>query len=73
MADDKRISEEKRGPYGDARPDADRSGKVTSSTTEEKVEDRENVSTVTPEDYPLADRENSAVDGRQGDRSSGHG
>ncbi len=73
MAEDKRIGEEKRGPYGDARPDADRNEKVTPSTTEEKVEDRENVSTVTPEDYPLADRENSAVDGRQGNRRSGHG
>jgi hypothetical protein len=73
MANDDRINEEKRGPFGDARPDADRNENVTPSLTEEKVEDRDNVSTVTPEDYPLADRENSAVDGRQGNRNSGHG
>jgi hypothetical protein len=63
----------KRGPFGDARPGADRNTDITPSLTEETVSDRENVGTVTPEDYPLADRENSAVDGRQGNQRSGHG
>lgn len=47
---------EKRGPLGDARPDAEPSRNVTPSLPQEKPEDRENVGTVTPEDYPLADR-----------------
>ena len=58
------TDEQERGPWGDARPDAGPTGDVTPSRPQEKVEDRENVSTVTPEDYPLADREDSAVDGR---------
>jgi len=43
----------KRGPLGDARPDAGGSPAATEgSRPQEKVEDRPNVSEVTPEDYP---------------------
>jgi hypothetical protein len=51
------ASEENRGPYGDARPDNTKlDPRTRGSRPQEKVEDRENVSTVTPEDYPVADR-----------------
>lgn len=48
------------GPFGDVRPDAPSADPRTNgSRPQEKVEDRENVSTVKPEDYPAADRETS--------------
>jgi len=47
-----------RGPLGDARPDnSTADSRVNPNLPQEEVEDRENVSIVTPEDYPLADRE----------------
>lgn len=47
-----------RGPLGDARPEAtDKNIKTSGTLRPEKVEDRENVGTVKPEDYPLADRD----------------
>lgn len=50
--------ENPKGPFGDVRPDAPSADPRTKgSRPQEKVEDRENVSTVTPEDYPAADRE----------------
>ena len=53
-----RKDETERGPLGDARRDADRQHTRTGgSLPQEDVEDRENVSTVTPEDYPEADRD----------------
>lgn len=45
------------GPFGDVRPDAPSADpRANGSRPQEKVEDRENVSMVTPEDYPAADR-----------------
>lgn len=47
-----------RGAFGDARPDnSDVDPRTGGSLPQEKVEDRENVSIVTPEDYPAVDRE----------------
>ena len=58
-----RKAETKRGPGGDARPDADEQDTRTGgSLPQEDVENRENVSTVTPEDYPEADRAISKPD-----------
>jgi hypothetical protein len=46
-----------RGPLGDARPDNSTvDPRANPSLPQEQVEDRENVSIVTPEDYPLEDR-----------------
>lgn len=46
-----------RGPLGDAIPgDDDMDPSTRGSTPQEDVEDRRNVSTVTPEDYPEAQR-----------------
>ena len=46
-----------RGPFGDARPDNVKDDpRANRSLPQANVEDRENVSTVTPEDYPEADR-----------------
>lgn len=46
-----------RGPYGDARPDNSKfDPRTRGSLPQEKVEDRKNVSIVTPEQYPAADR-----------------
>jgi hypothetical protein len=55
----KQISAEvDRGALGDARPgNTDIDPRTGGSLTQEKVEDRNNVSTVTPEDYPAEDRE----------------
>lgn len=42
-----------RGPLGDARPDsANHNTRTGGSQPQEKVEDRPNVGTVKPEDYP---------------------
>jgi hypothetical protein len=50
-------SKEQRGPLGDARPDHDAPDPRTrGGQPQEKVEDRPNVSTVTPEDYPKGQR-----------------
>lgn len=47
-----------RGLWGDARPDNTKTDPRTGgSLPEEQVEDRENVSSVSPEDYPAEDRE----------------
>lgn len=53
----------KRGPLGDARPDHEKHNTRTGgSLPQEKVEDRDNVSIVTPEDYPAEDRALSRPD-----------
>lgn len=53
-----KMSETDRGPLGDARPDnTGNDPGANPSLPQEDVEVRENVSTVTPEDYPVADRE----------------
>lgn len=66
MADRKSTedrAEPERGPWGDARPDADRHDTRTGgSVPQEKVDKRENVSVVTPEDYPAEDRAISRPD-----------
>lgn len=52
------VVEMDRGTYGDARPgNVKDDPRANPSLPQEKVDDRENVSTVSPEDYPLADRE----------------
>jgi hypothetical protein len=52
-----------RGPFGDARPDKVKNDpRANPSLPQEDVEDRNNVSTVTPEDYPLQDRALSRPD-----------
>jgi len=54
----KPASETPRGPFGDARPDKPGPDPRTGgSLPQEDVEDRPNVSTVEPEDYPAADRD----------------
>lgn len=61
-----------RGPSGDARPDAtDESRKTSGSLPPEKVEDRDNVGTVRPEDYPLEDRAAGDAATNRGARKSG--
>jgi hypothetical protein len=53
----RQVNDTDRGPFGDTRPDNTKNDtRATPSLPQENVEDRENVSTVTPEDYPLADR-----------------
>ncbi|MBB6124189.1 hypothetical protein [Sphingobium subterraneum] len=47
----------RREPAGDVQPDEnDIDPRTAGGQPQEKVEDRPNVSTVTPEDYPEADR-----------------
>jgi hypothetical protein len=54
----RQVTEMDRGPLGDARPDNVKNDpRANASLPQEDVEDRENVSTVTPEDYPKEDRE----------------
>lgn len=51
------VTEMDRGPFGDARPDNQKNDtRANRSLPEADVDDRENVSKVKPEDYPLADR-----------------
>ena len=51
------VTQIDRGPLGDARPDNTTADtRANPDRPQEKVEDRENVSIVTPENYPLADR-----------------
>lgn len=53
-----KSAEVDRGPFGDARPDnTEIDPRTGGSLPQEKVEDRENVSIVRPEDYPAEDRE----------------
>ncbi len=53
----RQATETDRGPLGDARPDNTNSDpRANPSLPQEQVEDRDNVSVVTPEDYPLVDR-----------------
>lgn len=58
MTDDVR-----RGPLGDARPDARREPDDDGPLPPEKVEDRDNVGTAEPTDYPRSDREAGDVSG----------
>lgn len=58
-----KVTEMDYGPYGDARPDNVKDDpRANRSLPQEDVDDRENVSTVTPEDYPIADRQDSRPD-----------
>lgn len=51
------VTEMDRGPFGGALPDDIKDDpRANRSLLQVDVEDRENVSTVTPEDYPEADR-----------------
>ena len=53
----------RRGPAGAARPnDEDPDPRTRGGQPQEGVEDRPSVSTVTPEDYPEADRADSRPD-----------
>ncbi len=53
----------RRGPAGDVRPNAqDPDPRTRGGQPQEDVEDRPSVSTVTPEDYPEADRAESRPD-----------
>lgn len=62
--EEKSIDETRRGPLGDARPGRDDADARTGGgQPQEGVEDRPNVSTVTPEDYPADDRADSKPDG----------
>jgi hypothetical protein len=64
-----------RGPLGDARPTAsDTNVQASGSTKQEQVEDRDNVSRVTPEDYPHQDRIDGDTSVNKGtDRKEGGG
>lgn len=64
-----------RGPLGDARPDGAERAPTPGGQKQEDVEDRENVSTVTPEDYPLDQRASADTAGlnRGRRRSKGSG
>lgn len=54
---DPRKKGPRRGPLGDVLPsDADPDPRTSGGEPPEKVEDRPNVGTVKPEDYPLKDR-----------------
>lgn len=53
MTDQARQPEKERGPLGDARPDATKDDPTTrGGQPPEKPEDRPNVGSVKPEDYP---------------------
>lgn len=53
----RQSTETDRGPFGDARPDNTKDDpRARPSLPQEDVEDRDNVSIVTPDDYPLEDR-----------------
>ena len=54
---EQQVTEMDRGPFGDALPDNTTDDpRANRSLPQADVEDRENVSTVTPEDYPASDR-----------------
>lgn len=60
--DREHASKTPRGPLGDARPDArDHDPRTGGGQPQEKVEDRPNVSTVTPERYPTSERNDGDV------------
>jgi hypothetical protein len=51
------VTEKDKGPFGDARPGNSKDDpRANPSLPQADVDDRENVSTVMPEDYPAADR-----------------
>lgn len=50
-----------RKPLGDAGPDQKQRVPAPGSRSQEKVEDRANVGTATPKDYPLSEREDGDV------------
>lgn len=53
----------RRGPMGDVIPDeGDPDARTRGGKPQEDVEDRPNVGTVTPEDYPAQDRADSRPD-----------
>jgi hypothetical protein len=58
----KDIDKDKRGPFGDTRPELDQPQDMEPSLPPEPIEDRETEDIVTPEDYPLSVRQGSAVD-----------
>lgn len=64
-----------RGPLGDATPDGIAHAPTRGGQPPENVEDRENVSRVTPEDYPSADQASgdAAGENRGHRRSTGSG
>lgn len=64
-----------RGPLGDARPDAAKGAiaPTPGSRKPEKVENRDNVSMVTPEDYPEDQRAKLDDDGTNRGRRPGKG
>lgn len=65
------TGEQQRGPFGDARPDAPGAGEtIRPSLPQEEVEDRENVGTVRPEDYPAETRKLASPDANRGSRPS---
>lgn len=51
-----------RGPLGDARPDHEAEDDRPKGKPVEEVEDRPNVGTVKPEDYPVKDRDRARPD-----------
>lgn len=51
-----------RGPLGDARPVHEAEDDRPKGKHSEKVEDRPNVGTVKPEDYPAGDRDSARPD-----------
>lgn len=55
-----------RGPLGDARPEHAEGAPTPGGRPQEDVEDRENVSMVTPEDYPLDQRASADTAGLSG-------
>ncbi|MBW8296381.1 hypothetical protein [Sphingopyxis sp.] len=50
-----------RDPLDDARPDSQPRAPAPGSLPQQKVEDRENVGTATPEDYPERDRKDGDI------------
>lgn len=54
-----------RGPLGDARPDKEPRAPTPGSRKQEKVEDRDNVGTAQPEDYPVGESEDGDVTAAQ--------
>ena len=63
---DSRLSEEmpRRGPAGDARPNAqDPDPRTRGGQPQEGVENRPSAATVEPEDYPEEDRADGRADG----------
>ncbi len=54
---EQQVTETDHGPFGAPRPDNTLDDpRANRSLPQADIEDRENVSTVTPEDYPVSDR-----------------